>query len=340
MAPRSRIAKIQQSIKRNAAIRSTILDQGAADLAGIFIQSEQQILDLLIREAAGAPINSVRAQNLIAEIDRIISRELVIPGSQWVQQNAPAIFNLGIEQGARAAAAGADVLTFNAIPNEVVRQAFQTFGSSAEFAGILDTGFAQWLAEIETTQQLMMNSIRRELTAGAISGATNQQIVDNLLKDGQFKGITTASGAKISAAERAKGLVRTEGQRSIIQAEVAVNHAAGFDAAISVGVPDERRSGICEVAQRQPPHTIGWWISSATEIAPRHFKNCRDEMYFVDLATFTNADARTLGIRRYNQATYVLDSGKASSSENRRLKREIKKAEDRKRARDRSRGKK
>ncbi len=340
MAPRSRIAKIQQSIKRNAEIRTTILDQGAEDLAAIFIQSEQQILDLLIRETAGSPINSVRAETLIREIDGIISKELVIPGSQWVQQNVPVIFNVGIEQGARAAAASADVLSFNAIPTETVRQAFQTFGSGAEFAGILDTGFATWLGEIEMTQQLMMNSVRRELTAGAISGATNQQIVDNLLKDGQFKGITTANGAKISAAERAKGLVRTEGQRSIIQAEVSVNHAAGFDAAISVGIPDDRRSGICEVAQRQPPHTIGWWISSAVGIAPRHVKNCRDEMMFVILETFTNSEARTLGIRGYNQATYILDSGKASSSENRRLQREIKKAEDRKRARDRGRGKK
>lgn len=323
----SRIAKINRAIARNEGIRSLILGTGADELAGIFISAENEIFGKLLDAMAGSRITPMRAEVLISEIDQIIRQELRIPGTLWVERNAPVIYNLGIEQGARSAAARAGVGSFDAIPTEKVRQTFLTFAEGPEYGAILNEGFKTWLGEVGKTSDLMIQNIRRQLTQGAISGATNKQIVENLLTEGQFKGLVRSDGAKISAADRAKTLVRTEGQRSINQAEIAVDAAAGFDAWISVGVADERRSAICEVAQRQPPHTIGWWISSVLGLAPRHVANCRDEMMAIDLATFTNNDARTLGIRGYNQATYFLDSGRATASENRKLKREIQRAE-------------
>lgn len=320
---------MRRAAARNASTRVFILDSKADDLAGIFISAQQSILDNLLGVASGPRITPSRAAAISSDIDRIIQTELTVPGTLWVEQNTPELYNLGITQGARTftAQSGADV--FDAVPNERVRQTFLNFSSTPNYEAVVSEGFAGWLGEIRRTDADMLRSIRNTLTEGSILGLDNRTIVGNLLEGGEIRPIIFPDGRQISAETRARAIVRTEGLRAINQAEIAVNQASGLNAYVDVGVKDNVTSGICRVAQRQVPHTTGWWHSSPLGIPPRHVANCRDELLAVELATFTVAGARALGIRGYNPATFELDSGKITPGEARRLQREIAVAEDR-----------
>jgi len=313
--PKPTAERIRRAARTNSRIRIQKLEGLANELAGIFVGAQNRIAELLIREPAGAKISPIRAEALSAEIDQIVQLELTQPANRWVSQNINGLMETGIQQGARAVTAQSTASVFNAVPKERVRTVFLTFTDTEDYSVLVGQSFKQWLAEIQATDQAMVESMRRALTEGAALGLTNDQITENLMSEGQIRPLVTSDGRRIDAATRAKGIVRTEGIRSIVASETAVNNLAGLRAFVDVGVRDEVTSAECRVAQRQVPHTIAWWKGSPMGVPPRHIKNCRDEMMAVDLATFTIADARALGIRGYDPATFQLDGGSISRAE-------------------------
>lgn len=320
-------AKLRRAAITNGQKRQAILDTKADELAKIFLSAENQIQGLLVGEISGPQFTSSRVESLTNQIDTILAQQLTQPGTAWVESNLPELYNLGIEQGARTYTAQTAVSVFDQVPSLRVRETFLNFTETTEYQGILQSGFRKWLGEIQLTDQAMLTSIRDVLTEGTILGLDNKTIVNNLLEDGKLKPLVTSDGRHLSAETRARGIVRTEGTRSIVQSEVSVNLLSGLDAYVDIGIKDEVTSGICRVSQRQIPHTLGWWESSPLGIPPRHVQNCRDELMAIILSDFTLADAKALGIKGYNPALFVLDNGTISSGEARRLKKEIGEAE-------------
>lgn len=319
--------QLRRNISRNSRNRARIIEGKAQDLADIFGNAQDQILRLLLNRAAGPKITPVRAEALMADIDRIVRDELTAPGTAWVRAEVPELYNLGVTHAARAATAMSGFTSFNAIPDQRVRQIFLTFTETPTYGAILDEGFRRWLGAMQSADAAMVTGIRDALTQGSILGLPNGEIVNLLVKDGALKPIMGANGVRISAEDRARAIVRTEGIRSVVQTEVASARATGLEAFIDIGVRDETTSGECTVAQRQPPRTLGWWSSSPMGVPPRHVANCRDELIAVDLKTFTAADARAFGIVGYDPATYELDIGQISEGETRRLRKEIAEAD-------------
>lgn len=324
---RSLSARLKRAAKRNADIRQGILNQKAGELAEIFAGAQETIARLLLAEASGPAFSSSRVEDISNQIDLIVAQELTVPGTAWVEANLPELYNLGITQGARTYTAQTSASVFDQVPSARVREVFLTFTDTEEYAGILQDGFKNWLGQVRQTDALMLDSIRRTLTEGMIAGLPNNEIVGNLLAEGQIKPLITADGRRLSAEDRARGIVRTEGIRSINQAEVTANRASGLDAYVDIGVRDEVTSGICRVAQRQVPHTLQWWIKSPLGVPPRHVQNCRDELMGVILEDFSIADARALGIRGYNPAIFRLDNGVVSDGEAKRIRKEIREAD-------------
>ncbi len=320
-------ARIRRAAQRNSQIRRGILNKKANELAGIFVSAQETIANLLLTEAGQEPFTASRVEALSSQIDLIVSRELTQPGTAWVEANVPELYNVGITQGARTYTSQTAATVFDQVPSARVRETFLNFTRGPTYAGILQDGFRNWLGEIQRTDVQMVDSIRRTLTEGTIAGLSNNEIVENLLVEGQIKPLILDNGRKISAETRARGLVRTEGLRSINQAEISANTESGLNAYVDVGTRDEVTSGICRVAQRQVPHTLSWWQKSPLGIPPRHIQNCRDELMGIIIEDFTAADARALGIRGYNPLTFQLDDGNISPGETKRLEKEIREAE-------------